>query len=48
MLVISSELPEIMALADRVVVLSEGQQAGELGRDDMDAERIMTLAVSAT
>jgi ribose transport system ATP-binding protein len=47
-LVISSELPELLALADRVVVLREGDQAGGLERDDMTAERIMTMAVSKT
>jgi ABC-type sugar transport system ATPase subunit len=47
-LMISSELPEILALADRVVVLREGDQVGELEGKSMTAERIMTLAVSAT
>lgn len=45
-LVVSSELPELMAVADRVVVLREGRLAGELKRSEMTAERIMTLAVS--
>jgi ABC-type sugar transport system ATPase subunit len=45
-LVISSELPELLAITDRVVVLSEGSRAGELDRDGMTAERIMTLAVA--
>jgi ribose transport system ATP-binding protein len=45
-LVISSELPELLALADRVVVLREGERAGELAGDAMTAERIMSLAVS--
>jgi ABC-type sugar transport system ATPase subunit len=47
-LVISSELPEILALADRVLVLREGHLAGELDRAGMTAERLMTLAVSTT
>ena len=47
-LVISSELPEILALTDRVVVLREGHLAGELDRESMTAECIMTLAVSTT
>ena len=45
-LVISSELPELLALADRVVVLREGERGGELAGDAMTAERIMSLAVS--
>ncbi len=46
-LVVSSELPELLALTDRVVVLREGQVAGQLERGEMTAERIMTLAVAA-
>ena len=45
-LVISSELPELLAVADRVVVLREGRLAGELKSDEMTAEAIMTLAVA--
>jgi len=45
-LVISSELPEILALADRVLVLREGHAAGALSGSDMSAERIMSLAVA--
>jgi ABC-type sugar transport system ATPase subunit len=46
-LVISSELPELLALADRVVVLREGDVMGELDRESMTSERIMSLAVAA-
>ena len=46
--VISSELPELIGLAHRVVVMREGRVAGELGRDTLalaDAEeRIVRLA----
>ena len=46
--VISSELPELIGLAHRVVVMREGGVAGELGRDTLalaDAEeRIVRLA----
>ena len=46
-LVVSSELPELLALADRVVVLREGDVMGELAGDQMTSERIMSLAVAA-
>jgi len=46
-LVISSELPEVLALADRVVVLREGRVAGELAKSEMTSEAIMALAVAA-
>jgi ABC-type sugar transport system ATPase subunit len=41
---ISSELLEVLALADRVVVMREGRVAGELPRDEADQERVMALA----
>jgi ribose transport system ATP-binding protein len=46
-LVISSEMPEVLALADRIVVMREGRVAGELTADQATAERIMALAVAA-
>jgi ABC-type sugar transport system ATPase subunit len=43
-LVVSSDLPEILALADRIVVMREGRVRGELvGRDATD-EAVMRLA----
>ena len=41
---ISSELPEILGMSDRVVVLREGRSVGTLTRDDATQERIMELA----
>jgi ribose transport system ATP-binding protein len=46
-LVISSELPEILALADRVVVLHEGRVTGCLEGANMTNEAIIALAVAA-
>jgi ribose transport system ATP-binding protein len=46
-LVISSELPEILALADRVLVLREGRTTGELAHGTLTAESIMRLAVAS-
>ncbi|TWT98942.1 sugar ABC transporter ATP-binding protein [Neorhodopirellula pilleata] len=45
-LVVSSEMEEVFAIADRVLVISQGRIAGELGRDEMSEEAIMHLAVS--
>ncbi len=47
-LVISSELPEILALADRVVVMREGAVAGELAASEATAERVLALALPAS
>jgi ABC-type sugar transport system ATPase subunit len=46
-LLISSELPELLALADRVLVMRAGRIAGELAGDAFTAERVMALAVEA-
>ena len=43
-LVISSDLPEVMALADRVLVMREGQQMGIFDISDCSQERVIALA----
>jgi ribose transport system ATP-binding protein len=45
MIVVSSELPEILRLADRVLVMREGRIAGVLERDSLSEEAIVKLAV---
>ena len=41
---VSSELPEILGMSDRVLVMREGRVAGILDREEADPESIMTLA----
>ena len=41
---ISSELPEILRMSDRIVVMCEGRITGELCAEDATQERIMQLA----
>jgi ABC-type sugar transport system ATPase subunit len=43
-LMISSELPEVLGMSDRVLVMREGRLAGELTRAEATQERIMALA----
>ncbi len=43
---VSSELPEVMAMADRVVVMHEGRVTGILERSEMDEHRIMAYATA--
>jgi inositol transport system ATP-binding protein len=40
---ISSELPEILAIADRIVTMREGRLTGELSAEGATQERLMTL-----
>jgi len=41
---ISSELPEILGMSDRIIVMHEGRIAGELSREEATQEAIMHLA----
>lgn len=41
-IVISSELPEIVGLCDRVMVMHEGRMVGELSRDEVTQDRIIS------
>ena len=41
---ISSELPEILRMSHRIIVMCEGRVTGELTADEADQEKIMTLA----
>ncbi|MFZ4508531.1 MAG: ABC transporter permease subunit, partial [Fimbriimonas sp.] len=43
-LMISSELPEVLALADRVLVMHQGKLVGEVSGADATQERILSLA----
>lgn len=44
-LLISSDLPEILALSDRVLVMRQGHLAGELMREEASEEKILALAL---
>ena len=41
---ISSELPEVLGVCDRVVVMRDGRASAPIGRDVLSEERIMALA----
>ena len=45
---VSSELPEVLGLSDRVLVLHEGRVTGEFQRADATAERVMACATGHT
>ena len=43
-LVVSSDLPEVLALADRILVMREGRLQGEVAAADATEERVMHMA----
>ena len=43
-IMISSELLEVIGMSDRILVMHEGEIAGELSREEATQERIMHLA----
>jgi ABC-type sugar transport system ATPase subunit len=43
-LMISSEMPEIIGMSDRVIVMCQGRITGEFVRGKLDQEEIMTCA----
>ncbi|MDR1835640.1 MAG: sugar ABC transporter ATP-binding protein [Fusobacteriaceae bacterium] len=43
-LFVSSELPEILGIADRILVMCDGRITGELAAEDATQEKILTLA----
>lgn len=47
-LMISSELPEVIGMSDRVLVMREGRITGELTGGDIGEEKIMQLATQAS
>lgn len=45
-ILISSDLLEVMGMSDRIVVLSEGKLVGELPRESFSQEKILEMAIS--
>jgi ribose transport system ATP-binding protein len=48
LLMISSDLEEVLGMSDRVLVLHEGRIAGELAREALSQEAVMRLATGGT
>ena len=44
-LMISSELPEVLKMCERILVMHDGEITGELKREEADQEKIMALAM---
>jgi len=46
-LMISSELPEVLGMADRIIVMREGRQVAELSRSEATQEKVIAAATSS-
>jgi ABC-type sugar transport system ATPase subunit len=46
-LMISSELPEILGMSDRILVMREGRITGEFDRSEATQEKLMMAATGA-
>lgn len=46
-IMISSELPEVLGMSDRLYVMSEGKIKGELTAEEADEQKVMAMAVSS-
>ena len=47
-IVISSEMPEVMGISDRIVVMHEGEMTGVLNRDQFSQELLMRYATGGS
>ena len=46
-LMISSELPEVLGMSDRIIVMREGKITGQFSRSEATQEKIMSAATQA-
>lgn len=46
-IMISSEMPEVLGMSDRVIVMHGGRICGELSREEANQEHIMGLILEA-
>jgi ribose transport system ATP-binding protein len=47
-ILVSSELPEVLGMSDRIMVVHEGKVTGIIDAADADQEKVMTLATGGT
>jgi ribose transport system ATP-binding protein len=45
---VSSELPEVLGLADRIIIMAEGHVTAALDRDELTPERVMAFATGTS
>ncbi len=47
-LFISSEMPELLGMCDRLYIMNEGEVVGELGREEASQEKIMAIILQSS
>ncbi len=47
-IMVSSELPEVLGMSDRIMVVREGEVRGIVRKEEANQENIMTLATGGT
>ena len=47
-IMISSELPEVLGMSDRIYVMNEGKIVGELSKEEADQEIIMSCILKSS
>lgn len=46
-ILISSEMPEVLGMSDRIYVMNEGRMIAEMDAKDADQEKIMTCIINS-
>jgi D-xylose transport system ATP-binding protein len=44
-ILVSSELPELMGMSDRIIMLAEGRMGGEFVRNEFSQEKLLAAAM---
>lgn len=47
-IMVSSEMTEVVGMSDRMLIMREGKLVGELEREEFEEERIITYAVGGS
>jgi L-arabinose transport system ATP-binding protein len=48
MVVVSSDLPEVLGISDRIIVMRDGSIVGEVSREEASQERVLSMALPAS
>jgi len=44
-IMVSSDMPEVISMSDRVLVMHDGQKAGELSKEELSEENILAYSI---